>query len=120
MTQIPKGAVPESWRCVDCNLNTAPGVPNRIELEQAFNSQMLSATGGGPSFKITYWCEIYTVRPAVWLHAGMKPFGGCLCIGCLERRLGRQLRPKDFDRRHPFNALPGTERLLDRREGPTP
>jgi hypothetical protein len=40
----------------------------------------------------------------------MAPFGGCLCIRCLEKRLGRQLKPKDFLRDHEFNDLrvPGT------------
>jgi len=42
--------------------------------------------------------------------------GGCLCIGCLERRLGRRLTPKDFSRRHPFNKTPGTGRLIERRD----
>ena len=36
--------------------------------------------------------------------------GGCLCIRGLEKRLGRQLKPKDFPREHKFNdpQLPGT------------
>src|SRR5215831_16015926 len=42
--------------------------------------------------------------------------GGCVCIGCLEKRLGRKLTPKDFPRRHPFNSLPGTERLIERQD----
>ena len=61
-------------------------------------------------------CEVYTVRDSVWKAAGMEPMGGCLCIGCLEGRLGRRLIPKDFPRRHPFNSLPGTERLIARRD----
>ena len=46
----------------------------------------------------------------------MEPYGGCLCIGCLERRIGRKLKPKDFERNHPFNnsGLLCTERLRDR------
>ena len=40
--------------------------------------------------------EVYHLRDAVWKAAGMAPFDGCLCIGCLEKRLGRQLRPTDF------------------------
>ena len=42
---------------------------------------------------------------------------GCLCIGCLEKRIGRRLKPKDFLRGDPFNddLLPGTPRLLKRR-----
>jgi hypothetical protein len=61
--------------------------------------------------------EVYTVRDAIWAIAGVKPFGGCLCIGCLEARLGRELEPKDFLCGHEFNDphLPGTIRLLERR-----
>jgi len=36
------------------------------------------------------------VRDEVWAAASMKPNGGFLCIGCLERRLRRRLRPGDF------------------------
>jgi hypothetical protein len=61
--------------------------------------------------------EIYTVREAVWRRAKMEPMGGCLCIGCIEKRLGRRLRPRDFLWGHPFNGLPGTERLRRRRGG---
>jgi len=68
---------------------------------------------------ITYDSEIYTVRDHVWKNAGMGPHEGCLCIGCLETRLGRRLRPNDFQRDHPFNArhLPATSRLKNRRSG---
>jgi len=60
---------------------------------------------------ITTDSELYTVRNAVWEAAGMEPWGGCLCIRCIEKRLGRRLRPKDFIREHEFNSLhlPGTE-----------
>jgi hypothetical protein len=48
----------------------------------------------------------------------MEGMGGCLCIGCLEQRLGRQLTPQDFPR-HPFNGdeMPATVRLRSRRLG---
>jgi hypothetical protein len=38
--------------------------------------------------------EYYTVHDAVWADAGMGD--GCLCIGCLESRLGRRLHRADF------------------------
>ena len=31
-----RGKVPESWACIDCGINTAPGLMNREQLEQAF------------------------------------------------------------------------------------
>jgi hypothetical protein len=58
--------------------------------------------------------ELYMVRHSVWERAGMTPWGGCLCVGCLEKRIGRRLKPKDFTD-HVFNDMPGTERLLSRR-----
>jgi hypothetical protein len=60
--------------------------------------------------------EVYTVRARVWEQSGMEPMGGCLCIGYLERRLGRRLRPKDFQRGDAFNRIPGTARLLNRQK----
>lgn len=38
--------------------------------------------------------EYYMVEDDVWATAGMP--AGFLCIGCLEARLGRELRPVDF------------------------
>jgi len=32
-----KGLLPESWCCVDCGRNTAPGHATRAEMEFAFN-----------------------------------------------------------------------------------
>ena len=106
-----KGTIPESWCCVDCGVNTAPGCSNRAEVEQAFKlgRESVNQTIGFDS-------EVYTVREAVWKKAGIEPMGGCLCIGCLERRLGRRLKPKDFLRRHVFNSLPGTLRLMQRQK----
>ena len=117
MTDL-KGEVPESWLCVDCGFNTAPDMLNRAELEQAIDVAKLAGrwrdADGIPQL---YNCqsEVYHVRAAIWKQANMEPFGGCLCVGCLEKRLGRRLKPKDFKRDHPFNQTPGTARLLNRR-----
>jgi hypothetical protein len=100
----------ESWLCVDCGVNT-PGCPDgpQTRIDLALNGESA----------VTYDrnSEVYTVKDAIWKQAGMRPWGGCLCIGCLERRLGRHLRPKDFSR-HDYKVwanLPCTERLLNRR-----
>jgi hypothetical protein len=113
-----RGKVPESWACIDCGINTAPGCSNRIQLEQALRSLVLSRSGKqGVDQTYDKRTEVYMVKPAVWKAAGLDPFSGCLCIGCLEKRLGRTLTPMDFPRNHPFNSLPGTGRLLSRRRG---
>jgi hypothetical protein len=114
-----RGLLPESWNCVDCGVNTAPGLLNRVEMEKA--AEALGKRwdeGEGIDQTIDHHSEVYTVREAVWKKTGMEPMGGCLCIGCLEKRLHRALKPKDFLRGHPFNdpRMPGTPRLLKRRK----
>jgi hypothetical protein len=101
---------PVRWCCVDCGKNTAPGCPTRQQIFDAYQTgqKRLDAVLDTNS-------EVYTVRPAIWKKARMEPFGGCLCIGCLEKRLGRQLKPKDFDQYHLLNGLPGTPLLIQRR-----
>jgi len=116
-----KGVTPESWACVDCGINTAPGYPTRVEMERLYKTAvtMKKLSGEAPpvaTLKFDDRCEVYIVRDSVWKAARLAPMGGCICIGCLEKRLGRRLNPKDFPRRHPFNSLPGTERLIERRE----
>lgn len=61
-------------RCHDCGVTTTP----RFRF-----GRKMDAT----------W-EWYRVHDAVWASAGMTD--GFLCIGCLEKRLGRRLRPDDF------------------------
>jgi hypothetical protein len=103
-----KGTTPEHWCCIDCGFNTAPAAPTRIEMEREF------AERGRSGFGANAQSEIYHVYSWVWERAGMEPWGGCLCIGCLEARIGRPLTPDDFPD-HPFNnVLPGTQRLLER------
>ena len=117
--RIEPGLFPESWHCIDCRVNTAPGLLNRADAERAFAAKeaagALAVNPDSVSVKINDRSEVYAVRDSVWKQAGMEPFGGCLCIGCLEKRIGRRLRPKDFPRRYNFNSAPGTPRLMERR-----
>src|SRR5262249_636492 len=71
-----KGVVPESWNCIDCGINTAPGCSTRAEVEQHFKA----GHHDGVPQRIDGRSEIYQVRDAVWKKAGIEPFGGCLCI----------------------------------------
>src|SRR5262249_6244737 len=111
--QLPDGHITEDWLCTDCGVNTAPGVPDGAETIAQLNSGAESVT-----CRVDCDSEIYYVRDAIWKKAGMEPHSGCLCIGCLEKRLGRRLKPKDFDRNHPFNDsnIPCTDRLRNRRK----
>jgi hypothetical protein len=47
--------------------------------------------------------EYYIVHDHVWAAAGMADNGGFLCIGDLERRLGRPLSGGDFPPHIPIN-----------------
>jgi len=40
--------------------------------------------------------ENYIVADRIWSEAGLGRTDGCLCVGCLERRIGRALIPDDF------------------------
>jgi hypothetical protein len=110
LDDVRRAGVPDSWECVDCGTDTAPGFPTaaRTVEEISRNPSWIW------SFIYTERCEVYCVRPTVWAKASAK---GCLCIGCLEERIGRRLRPKDFVRGHSFNDKPGTDRLISRRMG---
>lgn len=115
------GLALESWCCVDCGVNTAPEILPKAEFKKSLKNVLVLALLRGDlnpivTLHITDESEVYTVLDKVWKAAGMAPMGGCLCIGCLEKRLGRRLKPKDFKRRDTFNndAIPGTPRLLQR------
>ena len=93
---VPKGTVPESWDCIDCGMNTAPGLLNRTELEAAIaHIGVARWKSGRAAIEQIYddRTEVYFVPKAIWKKAGVKPFGGCLCIRCLEARLKRRLTP---------------------------
>jgi hypothetical protein len=102
--------VVESWNCVDCGRNTSPGVLDGPAARRRLKRY------GKYTARIGTDSEVYTLRNAVWKKTRMKPWGGCLCIGCVEKRLGRKLTPKDFDWTHVWNGFPGTRRLLNRRK----
>jgi hypothetical protein len=76
-----RGVIPESWDCIDCGANTAPGCSNRLQIEQALTGPI--AKKGVPQ-TFDDWTEVYMVKPAVWKAADMDCMAGCLCIGCLE------------------------------------
>jgi hypothetical protein len=103
-----KGTIPESWLCVDCGIDTAPGMPKRKEVERDFFVK------GSSSCCYSEVTEVYTVTAELWKRTGLGPMDGCLCIACLEQRIGRRLRPKDFTE-HVFNEMPASKRLRKRR-----
>jgi hypothetical protein len=105
---------PKSWECVDCGVNTAPGLSTKSELKRVFKADPDASVRQ----RIDHKSEVYCVRGVIWKKAAMGPYAGCLCIGCLEARIGRDLKPKDFEPGHPFNNpdVPATPRLKERRK----
>jgi hypothetical protein len=63
---IPDGNITEDWLCVDCGINTAPGIPDGLtcirEIERT----------GGCDHTIDDRSEVYMVRNAVWKKAGSE------------------------------------------------
>lgn len=103
--------VPYSWECVECGMNTAPGCTNA--------RQMLKAFGRGEDAiqEFDDRTEVYCLRASLWEIATNGNTREILCIGCVESRIGRRLRPKDFSSRNELNLVPGTDRLISRRMG---
>jgi hypothetical protein len=99
----------KSWECVDCGVNTAPGFPTENEILKLFDE------GKAALAEITTDSEIFMVGHDLWKNTKMEPWGGCLCVRCMEARIGRRLKPDDFTG-HTFNTAPGTPRLLKRRK----
>lgn len=57
--------------------------------------------------------EYYMVNDATWKPVAKKD--EMLCVGCLEKRLGRQLRPEDFEGyRLNYLPVPQSARLQSR------
>ena len=48
--------------------------------------------------------EYYMVADEVWAASGLGKNDGMLCLGCLERRIGRELVPEDFTALWPSDA----------------
>jgi hypothetical protein len=55
--------------------------------------------------------EYYNVHDDIWAQSGLGPNDGMLCIGCLEKRIGRKLKSDDFG-----NCLINTHPLYIRSE----
>ena len=92
-----KKLVPTSWLCDDCGIDLGNRMPNRTELTSA----------AAEIFGVYILTKINIVRAAVWAEAGAEP-DGWLCTPCLEKRLGRRLRPQDYE---PTPRLVDTQKL---------
>ena len=61
---IPEGAIPETWCCIDCGVNTAPSAPTRAALEQRMQCKHVRSD---PETLATITfderCEVYHCAP---------------------------------------------------------
>ena len=73
----------DSTRCVVCGVETQPNKPEGNYEQYIVTDEIWRAAGMPPG----------QIDPKTWV---LKGGGGCLCVGCLERRLGRQLTNADF------------------------
>ena len=78
------GVTPESWLCVDCGINTAPGYPTRVELERSYKTSvaMKKLSGEAPPITFNDRCEVFMVRDAVWKAVlGWSRWAGVSALG---------------------------------------
>jgi len=87
---VIRSGIPESWHCLDCGIDTAPGCANAAETLAAFS------IGEGAPMHFGEDSETYSVTDALWQQATGMTKAGCLCVGCLETCIGRHLTPNDF------------------------
>jgi hypothetical protein len=112
------GIISDNYICVDCGMDTWPGHETRAEVEQSMRAAKAAGKKWKSTITFTAETEVYYVHPHVWEASGVGFWNGVLCIGCLEKRIGRRLQPFDFMAEHAkgFNDpnLPGTQRRLER------
>jgi len=67
-----RGIIPESWHCIDCGTNTAPGLLNRVDMEIAI-AALGDAWHQGKAINqhIDSDSEVYHVKDRVWSKAGI-------------------------------------------------
>jgi hypothetical protein len=114
---ILSSGVTESWACVDCGVDTAPGCSAEAEVMKALHRPGRRTKVVG-RMRFTRKSQLRSVRNTVWKRTGPGRLGRMLVRRCLEKRIGRKLKPKDFLKEHPLNdpRLPCTERLRKRRQ----
>ena len=62
-----KGVAPESWACIDCGFDTAPGAPNRAQVQKASATAPRSITSGKRSGRRRVWDRrAVACASAVW------------------------------------------------------
>ena len=57
-TKNLRGTIPESWACIDCGVNTAPGFNTRGEMQGAFTAISTLANSDGVPQTADEWSKV--------------------------------------------------------------
>jgi hypothetical protein len=62
--------------------------------------------------------ELYMLQDETWNLTGLSK-AGMLCVGCTEKRIGRELKPQDFNNSYlnNFRTASKSARLMKRMKG---
>jgi hypothetical protein len=119
MTTLEQG---NQHPCSDCGRPTTPHRPRTpadapyeslVQIDGEWWLREGDDQGDDPGVPVDHAWEWYAVRDEIWAQVhGARSY---LCIGCLERRLGRRLVPSDFiPSRMNAPSLVDSSRLADR------
>lgn len=92
---------------------TPRAIRRRAEIDQARIDSRCLVCGDETTFRADKQDEWYMIRDALWLKANPND-DGKMCIGCVELKIGRRLRPKDF-RPAPVNRVEFKGRVVSKR-----
>ena len=82
-----QGRMPDSWACFDCVINTAPGLLNREQMEQALARDWADE---GVNQTVDELSEVYTVKDKVWKAACMEAMAAvCASVALKSGSVGR-------------------------------
>jgi hypothetical protein len=110
---IPKGAIPESWNCVDCGVNTAPGLYGRAMMEAAIAAIGVAAwEREGVEQTYDDQTEVYTVREAIWKRPAWIP----MAVACASAVWSSDsvAQTQGFPPGRCIHQVPTTPRLIER------
>jgi hypothetical protein len=74
--------VTESWLCIDCGVNTAPGCSTRAEVEAVPKKRKVVG-----QMQFNGKSEVYTVRAAVWGKTCLKRLAAVYALAALRSAL---------------------------------
>jgi hypothetical protein len=97
MEESLEGLIPESWLCVDCGVNTAPGCLNRIEMEKAIEALGRDGKRGEAfEFQSTISRRSTLFAPLCGRQREWSQWAGAFALVVLKSVLGVSCDPRIF------------------------